>query len=53
MPHVTLAIWEGLRGPETLTLPQDTVERDGVVGALALGVIGPNGVYERTLFGGG
>ncbi|MEI2616642.1 MAG: hypothetical protein V9F06_03230 [Thermomicrobiales bacterium] len=52
MPHVTLAIWEGLRGPETLTLPQDTVERDGVVGALALGVIGPNGVYERTLFGG-
>lgn len=50
MPHVTAAIWEGQAPSDLLALSSDVVPRRGVVGSLALGVIGPNGVYERTVF---
>ena len=44
-PHVTLAIWDG-ESPSSPTLPAF----EAFDAPLALGVIGPNGVYERTLF---
>lgn len=46
-PHVTTAIWEG--GIIALSEAPELATR-AFVGRLALGVIGPNGVYERTLF---
>jgi hypothetical protein len=47
---VTLAIWDDEIGPGVFGLPKDVIARTGVVGRLALGIIGPNGTYERTLF---
>lgn len=49
VPHLTIAIWEGEREAESAPLP---AELDGrtFASTLALGVIGANGVYERSLF---
>lgn len=47
-PHVTLAIWEGAAPPSVWLLPEPL--RPPFEATLALGVIGPNGVYARTLF---
>jgi 2'-5' RNA ligase len=49
-PHFTLAIWEGEEGPAAVRLPKDLIGRVDIEGRLALGVIGPNGVYAETLF---
>jgi hypothetical protein len=49
-PHVTLAIWDGDPSPATAALPRDVLGRTGIEARLALGIIGANGVYERTLF---
>ena len=47
-PHVTLAIWDGETPPCATVLPKELFTSASA--RLALGVIGPNGVYERTLF---
>jgi len=47
-PHVTLAIWDGETPVEVPALPKELFTT--VSTRLALGVIGPNGVYERSLF---
>lgn len=44
-PHFTIAIWDGAQ--TDVTLPRDSLSFEG---HLALGVIGANGVFERTLF---
>ena len=49
-PHVTLAIWDGELAPATHSLPPELYALRDVKCRLALGVIGPNGTYERTLF---
>lgn len=48
-PHFTIAIWEGVPG-NIDPLPKDIADEARFDGRLALGVIGANGVYERTLF---
>ncbi len=47
-PHMTIAIWEGEVPPALAVLPRDLFQT--VEATLALGVIGPNGTYQRTLF---
>lgn len=49
-PHLTIAMWEGHRAPLAFSPPIDLIPSKGVEGRLALGVIGANGVYERSLF---
>lgn len=49
-PHLTIAMWEGHVPPSAFAPPVDLLPTTGTVGRLALGVIGPNGTYERTLF---
>lgn len=51
-PHVTAAIWDGPRWPAADDLAAEVIARGPFVARLALGVIGENGVYERTLAGG-
>lgn len=51
-PHVTAAIWDGPRWPATEDLAAEPIARGRFGARLALGVIGENGVYERTLAGG-
>ena len=48
-PHLTIAMWEGHTAPVAFE-PSDLIPRKGIPGTLALGLIGPNGVYEKTLF---
>lgn len=48
-PHVTLAIWDGEGAVEAAALPRELFG-GGVRARLALGVIGANGTYERSLF---
>lgn len=47
-PHVTLAIWDGEPAPASHALPEEIFATTQA--RLALGVIGPNGTYERSLF---
>jgi hypothetical protein len=47
-PHVTLAIWERETPPPVTVLPKELFTN--IEARLALGVIGANGVYERSLF---
>lgn len=47
-PHVTLAIWEGEAPPSPVRLPEELF--GPMEATLALGVIGPNGTYQRTLY---
>ena len=47
-PHLTIAMWEGHTAPATFE-PADLIPKKGIQGTLALGLIGPNGVYTRTL----
>ncbi len=47
-PHLTIAMWEGHTPPTTFE-PAELIPKKGIHGTLALGVIGPNGVYTRTL----
>lgn len=47
-PHLTLAIWQGSTAPQPIELPRELLPRQGVVGRLALGEIGPHGTYLRT-----
>ncbi len=49
-PHLTIATWEGRRAPLAFAPPVDLIPTKGLEGRLALGIIGANGVYERTLF---
>ncbi len=49
-PHVTLAIWDGESAPGTAVLPKELFGGRSVRARLALGVIGANGTYERSLF---
>jgi hypothetical protein len=46
-PHVTVAIWEG---DHPIAPPKELAPLKGIEARLALGTIGANGVYERTLF---
>jgi hypothetical protein len=50
-PHLTIAMWEGHTAP-TAFEPADLVPKKGIRGTLAVGLIGPNGVYEKTLVSG-
>lgn len=47
-PHLTIAMWEGHTAPVAFE-PSDLIPKKGIPGTLALGLIGPNGVYEKTL----
>lgn len=47
-PHLTLAIWDGESPPCAATLPKPLFSP--VEARLALGEIGPNGTYRRSLF---
>ena len=47
-PHFTIAMWEGHSAP-AFDPPADLLPSTGHTGRLALGVIGPNGTYVRTL----
>ena len=47
-PHITIAMWEGHTAPVAFD-PSDLIPKKGIPGTLALGLIGPNGVYEETL----
>ena len=49
-PHLTIAVWDGLVPPSSFAPPATLVPSRGLEGRLALGAIGPNGVYMRTLF---
>lgn len=49
-PHVTLAIWDVEKAPGTLVLPRELFGGSPIGARLALGVIGANGTYERSLF---
>lgn len=49
-PHLTIAMWDDHRAPASFAPPADLIPLAGIVGTLALGVIGKNGTYERTLF---
>lgn len=48
-PHVTLAIWDGETPPASSALPTEIFGRR-ITARLALGEIGANGTYRRTLF---
>jgi hypothetical protein len=48
-PHVTLAIWDGDLAPRGRELPQDLFGKR-MTARLALGVIGPDGTYVRSLY---
>jgi hypothetical protein len=48
-PHLTIALWEGRATPHFEVDP-DVVPRRDVEATLALGEIGPNGVYKWSLF---
>lgn len=48
-PHATLAIWDGQVAPHWTSLPTDVIGAARMKTHLALGVIGPNGTYQRTL----
>lgn len=52
VPHLTIAMWEGHLPPTTFAPTRDDVFAKGIEGALALGVIGKNGTFERVLAGG-
>jgi hypothetical protein len=47
-PHLTIAMWEGHTPPTTFE-PAELIPKKGIQGTLALGAIGPNGVYTHTL----
>lgn len=47
-PHLTIAMWEGHTAPPAFD-PSDLIPKKGIRGTLAVGLIGPNGVYEKTL----
>jgi hypothetical protein len=49
-PHATIAIWEGETNPADVPLPRTIVAGSAIEGRLALGIIGANGVYERSLY---
>lgn len=49
-PHVTLAIWDGETPPYSAVLPFEVFGGKRMPARLALGEIGPNGTYRRTLF---
>lgn len=49
VPHLTIAIWEGPPASTSAALPAELAETS-FEARLALGVIGANGVYERSLF---
>lgn len=47
-PHMTIAMWEGHAGAP-FEPPLELLPRAGVAGTLAVGLVGPNGTYVRTL----
>lgn len=47
--HLTLAIWRGAAAPATAELAPDLIGRRDLHARLALGEIGPNGTFVRTL----
>ena len=49
-PHLTIAMWEGHAAP-SFEPPADLLPSTGHTARLALGVIGANGTYVRTLHG--
>ena len=49
-PHFTLAIWDGSPGAVDVALPEEIAAEPRFDGRLALGRIGPNGVYEESFF---
>jgi hypothetical protein len=48
-PHMTLAIWNDETPPGAFSLPKTLLSAPPFACRLALGVVGANGTYERTL----